>query len=358
LTSVAGQLRVGRQPVRDRDHQGVAGPVPRPRSSAVVVEQHPVAGPGTASVPGRPAPLPCPPFPQVHRPRKSSSTAPGIAAVPLTVPFRHVIIPALLQGGSWGDGSPQDRGLRGCPPDKHSWETIIWAIDRLPRTMSKRRRAAARALSSCLLSTTRYLTAERSGGPARPYREPTLFKRDVSSGTRRTPRSRRAAWRRAPTPFDASPGYPDQQQASQLPEAALGSGRGGVLGLAARVWRRPSSPDVPPPGAAEAACRGSMRTRKSNGRRRALAGAAGHRTARWAAASRRLRSRCGRRVRDPRPVQFSYRGHAAERPAAARAGRGRGEGPAGRRTTGPRSDGPIAGRTRRMAFAPRVPAAT
>ena len=95
LDQVAGQLGIGRQPVGDRDHQRVTAGA-QAQVERRGVEQHPVAGPRTAGqrrVSQRPH---LRPFPGAPSTDTSSSTAPGHSRrVPLTVPFRHVIIPAL-----------------------------------------------------------------------------------------------------------------------------------------------------------------------------------------------------------------------------------------------------------------------
>ncbi|HEY1001624.1 MAG TPA: WYL domain-containing protein, partial [Streptosporangiaceae bacterium] len=105
--------------------------------------------------------------------------------------------------------------------------------------MSKRKTERLLGLVVCLLSTTRYLTAEqvRQAVPGYPEQDELfkrMFERDkedlrdlgvpLETGVNHA--------------FDDDPGYRIRQQAYQLPELRLEADEAAVLGLAARVWRR------------------------------------------------------------------------------------------------------------------------
>src|SRR6478736_6704070 len=131
--------------------------------------------------------------------------------------------------------------------------------------MSKRKTERLLGLVVCLLSTTRYLTAEqvRQAVPGYPEQDE-LFKRMFERDKEDLRDLGVPLETGVNHPFDDDPGYRIRQQAYQLPELRLEADEAAVLGLAARVWRRAE-----------------------------LAGAAAG--ALWEA------------VRDRRPVTFSYR---------------------------------------------------
>jgi proteasome accessory factor B len=105
--------------------------------------------------------------------------------------------------------------------------------------MSKRKTERLLGLVVCLLSTTRYLTAEqvRRAVPGYPEQDD-LFKRMFE----RDKEDLRDLGVPLETglnhPFDEDPGYRIRQQAYELPELRLEADEAAVLGLAARVWRR------------------------------------------------------------------------------------------------------------------------
>ena len=105
--------------------------------------------------------------------------------------------------------------------------------------MSKRKTERLLGLVVCLLSTSRYLTAEqiRAAVPGYPDNED-LFKRMFE----RDKEDLRDLGVPLETglnhPFDEEAGYRILQQAYELPELRLEADEAAVLGLAARVWRR------------------------------------------------------------------------------------------------------------------------
>src|ERR1700749_388432 len=105
--------------------------------------------------------------------------------------------------------------------------------------MSKRKTERLLGLVVCLLSTTRYLTAEqvRQAAPGYPE-EDELFKR-MFERDKEDLRDRGVPLETGVNPpFDDAPGYRIRQQAYQLPELRLEADEAAELGLAARVWRR------------------------------------------------------------------------------------------------------------------------
>ena len=90
----------------------------------------------------------------------------------------------------------------------------------------------------CLLSTRRYLTAEqiRDAVPGYPEQDD-LFKRMFERDKEDLRELGVPLETGVNHPFDDDPGYRIRQQAYDCPTAVRG-GRGGGLGLAARVWRR------------------------------------------------------------------------------------------------------------------------
>jgi proteasome accessory factor B len=105
--------------------------------------------------------------------------------------------------------------------------------------MSKRKTERLLGLVVCLLSTTRYLTADQIRQAVPGYPEPDdLFKRMFE----RDKEDLRDLGVPLETglnhPFDEDLGYRIRQQAYQLPELRLEADEAAVLGLAARVWRR------------------------------------------------------------------------------------------------------------------------
>jgi proteasome accessory factor B len=170
--------------------------------------------------------------------------------------------------------------------------------------MSKRKTERLLGLVVCLLSTTRYLTADQIRQAVPGYPEPDdLFKRMFE----RDKEDLRDLGVPLETglnhPFDEDLGYRIRQQAYELPELRLEADEAAVLGLAARVWRRAEL--------AGAAAGALLKLR-----------AAGIDTAGLDAADERsspqgIEPRLGRpepafgplweAVRDRRPVTFSYR---------------------------------------------------
>ena len=105
--------------------------------------------------------------------------------------------------------------------------------------MSKRKTERLLGLVVCLLSTSRYLTAEQVREAVPGYPEPDdLFKRMFE----RDKEDLRDLGVPLETglnhPFDDDPGYRIRQQAYELPELRLEADEAAVLGLAARVWQR------------------------------------------------------------------------------------------------------------------------
>ncbi|HJY60601.1 MAG TPA: WYL domain-containing protein [Streptosporangiaceae bacterium] len=105
--------------------------------------------------------------------------------------------------------------------------------------MSKRKTERLLGLVVCLLSTSRYLTADqiRQAVPGYPEQDE-LFKRMFE----RDKEDLRDLGVPLETglnhPFDDDPGYRIRQQAYELPELRLEADEAAVLGLAARVWQR------------------------------------------------------------------------------------------------------------------------
>jgi proteasome accessory factor B len=107
--------------------------------------------------------------------------------------------------------------------------------------MSKRKTERLLGLVVCLLSTSRYLTAEQIRAAVPGYPEPEeLFKRMFE----RDKEDLRDLGVPLETglnhPFDEEAGYRIRQQAYELPELRLEADEAAVLGLAARVWQRAS----------------------------------------------------------------------------------------------------------------------
>jgi proteasome accessory factor B len=105
--------------------------------------------------------------------------------------------------------------------------------------MSKRKTERLLGLVVCLLSTSRYLTADqiRQAVPGYPEQDE-LFKRMFE----RDKEDLRDLGVPLETglnhPFDDDPGYRIRQQDYELPELRLEADEAAVLGLAARVWQR------------------------------------------------------------------------------------------------------------------------
>src|SRR3989440_9558785 len=105
--------------------------------------------------------------------------------------------------------------------------------------MSKRKTERLLGLVVCLLSTTRYLTAEqiREAVPGYPEQDE-LFKRMFERDKEDLRDLGVPLETGVNHPFDDDPGYRIRQQAYQLPELRLEADEAAVLALAARVWRR------------------------------------------------------------------------------------------------------------------------
>src|SRR3984893_16077095 len=105
--------------------------------------------------------------------------------------------------------------------------------------MSKRKTERLLGLVVCLLSTTRYLTAEqvRQAVPGYPEQDE-LFKRMFERDKEDLRDLGVPLETGVNHPFDDDPGYRIRQQAYQLPELRLEADEAGVLGRAARVGRR------------------------------------------------------------------------------------------------------------------------
>src|SRR5205823_642875 len=105
--------------------------------------------------------------------------------------------------------------------------------------MSKRKTERLLGLVVCLLSTTRYLTAEqiREAVPGYPEQDE-LFKRMFERDKEDLRDLGVPLETGVNHPFDDDPGYRIRQQAYELPELRLEADEAAVLGLAARVWRR------------------------------------------------------------------------------------------------------------------------
>jgi proteasome accessory factor B len=165
--------------------------------------------------------------------------------------------------------------------------------------MSKRKTERLLGLVVCLLSTSRYLTAEQIREAVPGYPEPDdLFKRMFE----RDKEDLRDLGVPLETglnhPFDDDPGYRIRRQAYELPELRLEADEAAVLGLAARVWQRAEL--------AGAAAGALLKLR-----------AAGIEAGEEPRAARGIEPRLGtpepafgplwEAVRDRRPVTFSYR---------------------------------------------------
>src|SRR6266581_4119250 len=105
--------------------------------------------------------------------------------------------------------------------------------------MSKRKTERLLGLVVCLLSTTRYLTAEqiRAAVPGYPD-QGDLFKRMFERDKEDLRELGVPLETGVNHPFDEDPGYRIRKQAYELPELRLEADEAAVLGLAARVWRR------------------------------------------------------------------------------------------------------------------------
>src|SRR5512133_1954875 len=105
--------------------------------------------------------------------------------------------------------------------------------------MSKRKTERLLGLVVCLLSTTRYLTAEqvRQAVPGYPEQDE-LFKRMFERDKEDLRDLGVPLETGVNHPFDDDPGYRIRQQAYQLPELRLEADEAAMLALAARVWRR------------------------------------------------------------------------------------------------------------------------
>ena len=105
--------------------------------------------------------------------------------------------------------------------------------------MSKRKTERLLGLVVCLLSTSRYLTAEqiRDAVPGYPDQDD-LFKRMFERDKEDLRELGVPLETGVNHPFDDDPGYRIRQQAYELPELRLEADEAAVLGLAARVWRR------------------------------------------------------------------------------------------------------------------------
>jgi len=105
--------------------------------------------------------------------------------------------------------------------------------------MSKRKTERLLGLVVCLLSTSRYLTAEqvRAAVPGYPEQDD-LFKRMFERDKEDLRELGVPLETGVNHPFDEDPGYRIRKQAYELPELRLETDEAAVLGLAARVWRR------------------------------------------------------------------------------------------------------------------------
>jgi len=105
--------------------------------------------------------------------------------------------------------------------------------------MSKRKTERLLGLVVCLLSTTRYLSADqiRAAVPGYPEQDD-LFKRMFERDKEDLRELGVPLETGLNHPFDDDPGYRIRQQAYELPELRLEADEAAVLGLAARVWRR------------------------------------------------------------------------------------------------------------------------
>src|SRR6201982_2654097 len=137
--------------------------------------------------------------------------------------------------GVRGDGSRREERRRST-----ACETIAWSHPQgFGGPMSKRKTERLLGLVVCLLSTSRYLSADqiRQAVPGYPEQDE-LFKRMFE----RDKEDLRDLGVPLETglnhPFDDDPGYRIRQQAYELPELRLEADEAAVLGLAARVWQR------------------------------------------------------------------------------------------------------------------------
>ena len=105
--------------------------------------------------------------------------------------------------------------------------------------MSKRKTERLLGLVVCLLSTSRYLTADqvRQAVPGYPEQDE-LFKRMFERDKEDLRDLGVPLETGVNHPFDDDPGYRIRQQAYELPELRLEADEAAVLGLAARVWQR------------------------------------------------------------------------------------------------------------------------
>jgi proteasome accessory factor B len=105
--------------------------------------------------------------------------------------------------------------------------------------MSKRKTERLLSLVVCLLSTSRYLSADqiRAAVPGYPEQDD-LFKRMFERDKEDLRELGVPLETGLNHPFDDDPGYRIRQQAYELPELRLEADEAAVLGLAARVWRR------------------------------------------------------------------------------------------------------------------------
>ena len=105
--------------------------------------------------------------------------------------------------------------------------------------MSKRKTERLLGLVVCLLSTSRYLSADqiRAAVPGYPEQDD-LFKRMFERDKEDLRELGVPLETGLNHPFDDDPGYRIRQQAYELPELRLEADEAAVLGLAARVWQR------------------------------------------------------------------------------------------------------------------------
>src|SRR6202161_1129430 len=105
--------------------------------------------------------------------------------------------------------------------------------------MSKRKTERLLGLVVCLLSTSRYLSADqiRAAVPGYPEQDD-LFKRMFERDKEDLRELGVPLETGLNHPFDDDPGYRIRRQAYELPELRLEADEAAVLGLAARVWRR------------------------------------------------------------------------------------------------------------------------
>ena len=105
--------------------------------------------------------------------------------------------------------------------------------------MSRRKTERLLGLVVCLLSTSRYLTADqiRQAVPGYPEQDD-LFKRMFERDKEDLRDLGVPLETGVNHPFDDDPGYRIRQQAYELPELRLEADEAAVLGLAARVWQR------------------------------------------------------------------------------------------------------------------------